>query len=213
MIIVFDLDDTLYNEIDFVKSGLRSVSTLFDNSNDVYDALINIYELNGSGKIFDTFLNSYQSTITVNDCIEQYRNHLPDISMTESTKQLLGHLSKIHTLGLLTDGNADTQKNKFKALDLDPYFDLAIFSGDHQLSKPDLRLFNMFETHFSTESNFYYIADNPKKDFYGPNQLGWTSIQILNPVGIYRNIVPKDGYNASLILNSLDDLTPIFDPN
>ena len=55
--------------------------------------------------------------------------------------------------------------------------------------------------------------NNPKKDFYGPNQLGWTSIQILNPVGIYRNIVPKDGYNASLILNSLDDLTPIFDPN
>ena len=115
-------------------------------------------------------------------------------------------------LSIVTDGNAVTQKNKFKALDLGPYFDLAIFSGDHQLSKPDLRLFKMFETHFSTESNFYYIADNPKKDFYGPNQLGWTSIQILNPLGIYRDIVPKDGYNASLILSSLDDLTPIFDP-
>lgn len=211
MIIVFDLDDTLYNEIDFVKSGLRSVSTLFKSSNTVYDKLIAIYESNGSGKIFDIFLDSQPSSITVDKCIEQYRNHIPNISLAESTRELLTNLSKKYDLGLLTDGNATTQKNKFNALKLSPFFDLTIFSGDHALSKPNLKLFKMFEDHYPNASKFYYIADNPKKDFYGPNQLGWTSIQILNPVGIYRNSIPQKDFTASIVLNSLNDLINFFD--
>lgn len=207
MIIVFDLDDTLYNEIDFVKSGFNAVSKLFDLDHTfVYKKLYTIFQNEGSGKVFNTFLSTINSSVSLNECVNTYRNHKPNIKLSSETKSLLESLASRFTLGLLTDGYHVTQKNKFDSLKLNSYFDYVIFSGEFNLCKPDLKLFNMFEKRYPEESKFYYIADNVKKDFVGPNQLGWTSIQILNNKGIYKDEKPSQNGTPVVTLNTINEL-------
>ena len=62
MIIVFDLDDTLYEEITYVKGGLKAVANyLFrtyqlDTPERISGRLFAILLKKGRGKIFDIFL-------------------------------------------------------------------------------------------------------------------------------------------------------------
>ena len=56
--ILFDLDDTLYLEKDFVKSGFKSVASFIQNDNGineevVYDRLWSIFNSGEREKIFD----------------------------------------------------------------------------------------------------------------------------------------------------------------
>lgn len=62
MVVVFDLDDTLYDEIDFVKSGFKEISQYLDN-NSYYDFMTNDFYENGSGKVFDNLIEKYDLDI------------------------------------------------------------------------------------------------------------------------------------------------------
>ena len=63
MIVCFDLDDTLYDEITYVQSGLKAVAKYLNNvklldysEDDMYFQLTKILRENGRGKVFDIFL-------------------------------------------------------------------------------------------------------------------------------------------------------------
>jgi FMN phosphatase YigB (HAD superfamily) len=56
MVIVFDLDDTLYDEIDFVKSGFREISKYLGDEK-YFNFMWEEFLKNGSGKIFDKLIN------------------------------------------------------------------------------------------------------------------------------------------------------------
>ena len=58
MILIFDLDDTLYKEREFVKSGFKAVSRYLHfkfnlNEKKIFLQLLKILKKNGRGKIFD----------------------------------------------------------------------------------------------------------------------------------------------------------------
>ena len=55
-----------------------------------------------------------------------------------------------------------------------------------------------------------YVADNPAKDFIAPNALGWTTIQITRPDGIYTGVRAPDAAQAKHIIHGLDDLSEIL---
>lgn len=212
MIIVFDLDDTLYNEIEFVKSGLWVVSKYLDKTNphSTFMLLFELFQKNGSGKVFNDYLNITNSNKSLNKCIELYRNHKPHISLNHNIKNLLKGIKKKYSLGLLTDGNSITQKNKFNALKLSQYFEFVVFSNDMNLQKPAKTLYDLFENHFSRHKTFFYIADNPKKDFITPNKMNWITIRYKNPLGIYQNYKSdakyeiNDLWNCFKIIENLD---------
>ncbi len=51
-----------------------------------------------------------------------------------------------------------------------------------------------------------YVADNPAKDFVAPNQLGWLTIRIVRPDGIYRNETAPQGGDPQFTVTTLADL-------
>ena len=58
MIIVFDLDDTLYVELEYVKSGFQAVSSFLEQrfglaSEETFGAMMDILESHGRGAVFD----------------------------------------------------------------------------------------------------------------------------------------------------------------
>jgi putative hydrolase of the HAD superfamily len=97
------------------------------------------------------------------------------------------------------------QKNKFYVLDLQRYIDYPIFTDFYHTKKPKLQPFKMVMKKFENK-RYFYISDNPKKDFIAPNKLGWTTIRYKNPVGIYKDIESDanfEVYNKIEILNIL----------
>lgn len=190
-VVVFDLDDTLYKEIYFLKSGYRKVAELVANQygcdvKTIYDQLLNCYY---NGKNAFAFLNErYRFNIPIEKYLDVYRYHHPTLTLSKVTKEALSLLIKEGIiLGIITDGRKISQKQKFEALGLEEWIpsEMVMINEDEKYFKPSLWSYNwmMFKCYKKYPKNdfaFYYIGDNTEKDFVAPNQLGWTSICLLD---------------------------------
>ena len=191
MVVVFDLDDTLYDEIEFVKSGFQEIDNYLKNSfgnKNYYNFMWQLFLKNGSGKIFDYLIEEFKLNIDIQKLIEIYRFHRPNISLPISSKKILENLYKNVDISLITDGHYITQQNKFQVLGLEKYIEFPIFTDFYNTKKPDLKPFKIVMEKFPNK-RYIYIADNPKKDFIAPKKLGWKTIRFKNSKGIYKEFV------------------------
>lgn len=175
--LVFDLDDTLVKEIDYLKSAFRSIAAQLDKENpELFAEMLDWYH--GKQDVFGNLEARYKS-ILKNELKDFYRNHVPDFDpVSENRQMLIDFKNDGHFLGLITDGFSVTQRNKIKALDIENLFDLIVISEEFGSAKPDVRNFEVF-SQFGTKESFY-ISDNVSKDFIAPNSLGWTTICLLD---------------------------------
>jgi len=197
MVIVFDLDDTLYDEVDFVKSGFKEISNYLGDEK-YFNFMLEEFLKNGSGKIFNKLLEEFNLNVSLNKLIEIYRFHFPDISLPKESKEIL-EFTKNYKTALISDGHYITQKNKYNALNLNLGY--PIFTDFYHTKKPELKPFLMVMDKFKKD-NYIYISDNPKKDFLAPNKLGWVTIRFKNPNGIYKDLQN----NASFEVNSREEI-------
>lgn len=174
-IFVFDLDDTLYSECDFEKSGIEFV---YENLSIKHISLETI--LNNRNNWIELVINSSNNQITLQMVLDIYRNHSPTIQLYKDAKVFLEKLlSQEIEMSLITDGRSITQRNKLRALGIESFFKNIIISEEVNSEKPSEYNFRMVMNNKLAE-NYIYIADNPKKDFITPNKLGWTSICLLD---------------------------------
>lgn len=214
-VVVFDLDDTLYKEIYYVKSAFSEIAKLVDKVShiDITKYMWNDYYENKD--VFSSVEILSGARLTKQECIKIYRNHIPDISMQRDDYLILHELYRSGTVcGLITDGRSITQRNKIKALKVDRYFidSNIIISEEFGSEKPNIRNYQTFCERYPL-SDFYYVGDNPAKDFISPNKLGWTTICLLDKE--YINIhsqnfsMPKE-YIPQYKFNSLKEILPLI---
>lgn len=186
-VVCFDLDDTLYKEIDFLKSAYKEVATIAGHPEAVCQMMDWYYAKENA---FQKLIDTYGLSISVADCLKIYRNHYPDISLDAGVKEYLEALKDADAkLGLISDGRSITQRNKIKALGLEGFFDIEIISEEYGSEKPDVRNYQAVMDKFPERKRFLYVGDNSKKDFVAPNQLGWKTICLKNDG---RNIHDQD---------------------
>ena len=174
-IFVFDLDDTLYSERDFEKSGIEFV---YEKLSIKHISLEKI--LNNRNNWIELIIDVANNQITKKMVLDIYRNHFPSIQLYKDSKIFLNRLlSYGHEMSLITDGRSITQRNKLSALGIESFFKNIIISEEVNSEKPSEYNFRMVMNNKFAE-NYIYIADNPKKDFITPNKLGWTSICLLD---------------------------------
>lgn len=177
-VVVFDLDDTLYNELDFLKSAYKSMAICLEPNDwkPLYAKLFSMYR--SKINVFEFLADFYN--IEVATLIEMYRNHQPNIQLFEGVMDILDAIkSKNGKIGLITDGRSTTQRAKLKSLGILDYFDKIIISEEIGSEKPSIENFRAIENSLSG-TTYYYIADNLKKDFIAPNALGWKSIALVD---------------------------------
>lgn len=164
--VVFDLDDTLFSETDYVKSGFNAIGTAFGDKS-LGD---NLWKLFCEDK-----KNVYQragfSEKECQRCIEIYRGHFPDITLSEDIKETLHELKrKGIKLGIITDGRPEGQRNKIEALGLCKIMDYIIVTdelGGEQFRKPHPRAFELMRQSLGVQfDEMMYVGDNPEKDFF-----------------------------------------------
>lgn len=180
---VFDLDDTLYNEIEFLKSGYRHIAGKLTADE---PALLfeEMYRKYSSGEnVFEWLLQKFGGSIAEVDktwLLNEYRHHEPQIRLSQETSEFLQRVRGLNIpAGLITDGRSITQRNKLKALGLHDYFQDIIISEEFGSEKPDRKNYLHFQ-HKYPDRHFYFFGDNTSKDFIVPNQLGWTTICLKN---------------------------------
>jgi len=211
--IVFDLDDTLYNEFDFLKSGLKAVSDkiLTYVGHATYLELFDRFTK--KQEVFNFIIEKYKiKNISTEELIELYRNHYPNITLNSDVFTFLKKLSHKIKLGLITDGRSITQRNKLKALGILDKFELLIISEEFGSSKPNEKNFKIFEEKFP-ESEFIYFGDNIKKDFIAPNNLGWKTFCLLDKgFNIHsQNIEISQEFKPQYYLKTFNELNLIYE--
>lgn len=201
---IFDLDDTLYNEHDYVNQAFSNVANYISsktsyNSVYLYNKMLEYLNIYGRGKIFDRLItelklnvNNYEEMVA--RLIEVYRNTLPSLKLYNDAEVILNSIKKHNYLfpdnliktGIITDGFSKVQHNKINALNVINYFDDIIVTDDlDSASKPSTIPYQIFldKYQYILPSECVYIGDNPSKDFIGAKKLKMHTIRIIREHG------------------------------
>ena len=177
-VVVFDLDDTLYNELDYLRSAYIQISKEIDKQNwrFLFSKIFSLYRCNED--VFGWIAQNHG--IEKNKLIHIYRNHQPSIHLFEGALDLLKAIKiKKGKIGIITDGRTTTQNAKIKALGIAELIDCIVISEEIGTEKPNEQNYKQIENAFQ-EHSYLYIADNFRKDFTSPNKLGWQTIGLVD---------------------------------
>lgn len=178
-VIVFDLDDTLVYELDYLKSSYLAIakSLDIDDYRGLYGKIFSMYR--NKQNAFEFLSQRYNKPIE--ELIAAYRTHVPDkLNLIEGAKDLLLEIKAAGgKIAVITDGRTNTQRNKIKAAGLDSLIDALVISQEIGTEKPAEQNYKAIEDQLPG-STYCYIADNAKKDFVTPNNLGWNTIQLID---------------------------------
>jgi len=200
--VVFDLDDTLYDEIEYCRSGFASAAEFIANlpkappAPDIFDALWRQFTTGSRKNTFNTALDElgirYNDGL-IQELVKVYRDHVPKITLPADSRDVLVELRDKYTLALLTDGFLPAQQLKVKALGIEEYFKCIIYTEQlgRDCWKPSpIGFEKLLKTLNTKAETVAYVADNEKKDFIGPNKLGILTIQIIRPARIHTESAP-----------------------
>jgi FMN phosphatase YigB (HAD superfamily) len=192
---LFDLDDTLYNEKEYVYSGFEVVCNTFPLFRDSFEFLKRSFISND--KPFDElFKEKKLNDIELfNEVLNTYQKHIPCIKLKKNIEEMLILLKKRgFKLGLITDGRVIGQNNKVKSLKLNNFFEEIIITDElagnngkpEYFRKPNTISFEIMKNRFNVEfSDIVYIGDNYEKDSVAPLLLGMDFIHFKNKEGLY----------------------------
>ncbi|HEU4915154.1 MAG TPA: HAD family hydrolase [Acidimicrobiia bacterium] len=198
--IVLDLDDTLYLERDYVRSGFIHVASYLEDrgladSAEVFSFLWAGFEEGRRGDAFDSLLLRWPQIGRVENVealVERYRQHSPNIELREPAA--FADLMNLDLrVGLISDGWPTAQRAKLDALGVEDSFGSTVLTGDWggRYAKPHQRAFTTIEQEFSlSSSELVYVADNPTKDFIAPNERGWLTWRIRMPGQLHHALEP-----------------------
>ncbi|MHC4913206.1 MAG: HAD family hydrolase [Planctomycetota bacterium] len=220
--VIFDLDDTLYDELDYCKSGFASVADFLaalpqsPPADRIFDSLSSQFNSGNHKTTFNAALDDL--AITYDDdliakLVETYRTHVPKITLPPDSESVLKELSDKFNLALLTDGFLPAQKLKVQALGIEKYFKSIVYTEQlgREFWKPSPVAFEKIMKELNaTPQNTACVADNEKKDFIAPNKLGCTTIQLIRPNRIHTKSSPDPHAAPNHIIQNITHLLPLF---
>ncbi len=107
-VLLFDIDDTLYEEKQFIKSGFIKVAEFIEdkfkiNKKDFYRILTDIFNRGSRENIFNLALKranvAYEENI-IHSMVKIYREHNPNIRLDKDVKSLLRKFKRSYSLGI-----------------------------------------------------------------------------------------------------------------
>jgi len=220
--VIFDLDDTLYDEVNYCKSGFNAVAEFLARlpqappAERIFNCLWKQFTAGNRTKTFNTALDdlgiSYDDKL-IKALIKTYRNHIPKITLPSDSKDVLSQLSEKFTLALLTDGFLPAQKLKVQALGIEKYFKKIVYTEQlgRQFWKPSPVGFEKIIQDLNVKlQNTVYVADNEKKDFIAPNKLGISTIQLIRPARIHTDSSAEPDAAPQYVIHNISQLPALL---
>jgi putative hydrolase of the HAD superfamily len=206
-VVVFDIDDTLYLERDYVRSGFRAVGAWARRTlgvPDLGDRAWAAFEAGVRATIFDEALAGVGVESTpelIARMVACYREHQPDITLLDDARASLEAATVEAALAVITDGPLASQSAKARSLGLATWSQTLIFTESlgAGFGKPHHRAFELVEQRLGVPGDrCTYVADNPAKDFAAPHQRGWTTVRVRRPRGLHYAVDGGDDIDHEL---------------
>ncbi len=218
--VVFDLDDTLYLERDYVRSGFEHVGIYAEKELGIpnfAECAWSLFLAGHRGNTFDKILQEQKidrERSKVEYLISLYRSHSPDIRLLPDALHCIKALQEKVQLAIISDGPLEAQRNKVAALRLNESFDPVLLTEElgRGYAKPCPSAFRLVQEKFGfAASHFYYVADNPGKDFIAPRKLGWKTIRVRRKEGLHAEVEVEGECAAEVELADLSGLPTLLE--
>lgn len=186
--VVFDLDDTLYSEKEYVRSGFKRISEAFSKP----ELELKLWKAFLQGeKAIDVVLGKEGLLDRKDEALDIYRKQIPIIHLYDGVWDMLCRIKQRgKALGLLTDGRPEGQHAKIESLGLGTIFDAVVITdelgGVHCRKPNEIGFVTLHERTSVAYEKMAYIGDNTNKDFIAPKRLGMQCIFFNNTDGLYR---------------------------
>lgn len=214
--VVFDLDDTLYPERDYVHSGYGAVARHLQDSigrrEDFQGWLWNRFLAGQYDRAFNALSDHFRLGLSeeqIGELVSLYREHSPEIRPGAGIVDLLERLGGRCRLAILSDGLLPAQQLKLDALHIAQFFDTVVFTESlgPQAHKPSPAGFEAVAAKLDVPHDACaYVGDNPAKDFAAPNALGWRTIQYRFDGQIHAHKPALPGGQPQMVVTSPEDI-------
>ena len=216
MIIIFDLDDTLYSRQSFVRSGIENVVDFIYLKNkkkskkNLFKILSKVYQNYNIKLKLNFFLKElFLSKKYLKDCINIFRYSKKKIFLYKDAKNILKFYKK--KCYLITDGNKLVQQGKIHQLGIKKFFKKIFITNIYGIKyqKPSLFCFKKIKRlEKCSFDQMVYIADNPKKDFVNCNKVGILTVRLLR--GEFKNLKVTRNFDAKYKIKDLKEINELF---
>jgi putative hydrolase of the HAD superfamily len=185
--IIFDLDNTLVDRQETLKSFLRELYGLHVSQSIAEKELINFvlkedqFGYRDKTELFEEIarFTPWRTELSVMQFREYWYYHFPRHAQSmyrlhETLKELKHRNKKI---GLITNGKVKTQMTKIRQLNIEDYFDSIVISEAIGTKKPQTDIFKFAVNDLSVQiKNSVYVGDHPRNDIFGAKQIGMKTI-------------------------------------
>lgn len=221
--VVFDLDDTLYDEIEYCKTGFMAVAEFIaklsqtSTARNIFDVLWSQFTAGNRKNTFNAVLDelgiSYDDKL-IEELVNVYRSHNPAIKLPRDSRDVLCELRAKYTLALITDGFLPAQQLKVKSLRIEEFFECIVYTEQlgREFWKPSPAGFEkILRTLNARPENTVYIGDNEKKDFIAPNKLGFFTVQLIRPARLHTKVSSDPDGRAQYVINEITRLPALIE--
>lgn len=214
--VIFDLDNVLFNEEDYIKAAYRDIAAFLSGRHglreeQVYQKLVS--DLQKKTSLYPHLFNDLLADLGLEqtllpDILKIYSNVTVDLQIALDVEHLLKTLQKRRVkLGLLTNGNVETQKNKVRLLGVENYFDAVVYARElgKENEKPSPEAYRVILQALRCKpEEAICLGDNPYTDFYGAKKLGVRTVRLL--CGEFKDVKLSTDYEADLAVRNLEEL-------
>lgn len=183
--LLIDLDDTLFEERDYVRSGFAAVAAKlpflapgveWGKEDSVVAEMMATLDREGRGRVFDSLFDTRgiaPQPELIRDLVKLYRQHQPEISLYDGTEDTLAALAIRYRLALVTNGDVSMQRSKVAALNIEKFFHAIIYCDEQVAPKPDpAGLHAALKVLDEHSGRAVMIGDNPHTDGLAASAVG-----------------------------------------
>lgn len=225
--LIFDVDDTLYDQIQPFKRALENHLKISENllepiyiasrkySDEAFDAVLSgemtlkashIYRLQRALADFGLEISGDEALIVQED----YSRYQGQLTLSSEFKEVFAYCRQAGiVMGVITNGPHQHQLKKINSLDLFRWIprENMLISGEVGLAKPSREIFDLLAEKLQLSSaDIYYVGDSFDNDVVGCHNAGWKSIW-LN----HRNHLPSQKeIHADYTLQHRSELLPLL---
>jgi len=121
----------------------------------------------------------YDSTLAAQMAESFVRGRRRHIRLFGDARPCLVELSRLHTLGLITNGAPDLQQEKIDATGIRSFFEVIVISGELGYGKPDPRIFESAARRLGVDPRFaWMIGDSFQRDIVGAKAMGMNTVWV-----------------------------------
>jgi len=215
--VIFDLDNTLYQERRFAISGMAAVAAYAERR-------FGVPRATAFRVMFDALRHGRRAFLLQALCescripeseipklVTVIRTHWPSLRLPASSRATLKRLRASWRLGVLTNGFAPVQQRKVASLGLRSLVHVVIYASEHGGGggKPDPQVFRITcERLVIHPANAIFVGDDPWCDIAGAKRFGMRTIRVLRGLHAQAPVAPDS--EADAVVSSVAEVPAVI---